>query len=88
MTERVRRSFTFQLFNECVRGKTPEQLADETGIPLDRVVTRIRGAMTYMKEHVEEVAVIRIAGKDTLLGTTDSSAIDTRVATMTWIIDF
>ena len=44
--------------------------------------------MTYMKEHVEEVAVIRIAGKDTLLGTTDSSAIDTRVATMTWIIDF
>jgi hypothetical protein len=33
----VRTPFAIQLFDECVRGKKPEQLSAETGIPLDRI---------------------------------------------------
>jgi hypothetical protein len=76
-----------QLYEECVRGKTPARLSAETGIPLERVGVRIFAAMSYFRNHVNEVSMIRFGGQQTVLGITDRTATGTQTATMIWSID-
>ncbi len=41
--------FAVQLLEECRKGKTVEQLSGETGIPADRIETRLKGAAGYLE---------------------------------------
>jgi hypothetical protein len=75
------------LYEECVKGKTPAQLSDETGIPLEGVCVRVFAAMDYFKDHIHEVSVIRIGDQRTSLAMSDATAMGTRTATMMWSID-
>jgi hypothetical protein len=44
--EKIQTPLAIQLYEKCVRGKSPAQLADETGIPIDRIRVRILAART------------------------------------------
>ena len=46
-----------QLYEECVKGKTPAQLSAETGITVHGVLVRVLAAMEYFKDHVHEVSI-------------------------------
>jgi hypothetical protein len=76
-----------QLYEECVKGKTPEQLSADTGISLEGVCTRVFAAMDYFKDHVHEVTVIRIGDQRTSLAMSDATEMGTRTATMMWRFD-
>jgi hypothetical protein len=77
-----------QLYEECVKGKTPAQLSAETGIPLDRVRVRVFAALEYLKGHVDEVSAIRIGDQETSIVTSQCTALGTRTATVMWWIEF
>jgi hypothetical protein len=78
--------FAIQLYEQCVRGRTPAQLAAETGIPLERVRIRVFAAINYFKDNIYEVSKIRVGAQDTLLGMTARTAAGTQIATMMWSI--
>jgi hypothetical protein len=79
--------FAIQLYEECVRGKTPAHLSAETGIPLERICVRVFAAMNYFKNNIYEVSKIRIGAQDTLIGVTERTPSGTQTATMMWSVD-
>jgi hypothetical protein len=83
----TRQPFAIDLYEESVGGKTPEQLSAETGIPLERVEIRVVAATKLMQERIGEIEVIHIGGLPTLLGISDATAVGTRAAIATWIMD-
>ena len=83
----MRTPFAIQLFEKCVRGKTPEQLSAETGIPLDRIRARIVAAIQHFKKQSYGASVIRIRNRHALLEVTDSTPDGARAATMAWSIE-